>query len=809
MLTNYIKTALRNIFRYKSYVLINILGLAVGFACSILIFSFVFYELNFDRFNEKYDRIYRLYLEGRLNESEFKGAWTAAPTARVFLEELPEIEAAIRMTSYDETLVRIDDRKFIETKIALADSSFFDIFSISLITGNPKEALASPNAVVLTKSQAEKYFGDDMPVGKHLRLGNDTVLYRITGIMEDVPENSHFDFNMLISFLSHSRAHDNMWLSNSFATYLLIKEGTDPAVIEDKIPGIIEKYVGPQVEEILGLDLEAFVEAGNVYGLHLQPLSDIHMNTDIDSDFKRPTDRKYIFIFSVVGVLILIVASINYMNLASARSIRRSREVGLRKVVGSTHGQLIRQFLMESVVLSLISAAIGVMIVELVLPFVNNMLEIQLSIQYFSKWYIIPALLLLVIIIGVVSGSYPAFFISSFVPVSALYGKLKFGMSNIRLRSSLVVLQFAISIFLVLSSLIIYRQIDYMVHKDLGFDQEQLLVIRRANGLRNQIRPFLEEVNKISGVISSCNSTSIPGYPNNNSAFMVEGRPAEDLHMFWMAWVDFDFIKTYKMNISTGRDFNKEYTSDSLAAIINKKAAENYHFDDPFSIRLIQPGWTEDERLFHNIIGVVDNFHFQSLRETIEPHVFLIKPASMDWAGYITIRIDIAQTDKAIRQIEQQWKDFTGDEPFQYFFLDQEFEKFYKEEKRTGRIAVAFSILSIFIASLGLYGLTSFSTEQRAREISLRKVVGASAASIIRLFAREISLLVVIATIPSWLIAYYMMQKWLENFYYRVAIGPWEFIVAFVVTLIISIITVSYRTYRAAVTNPADVLKYE
>ncbi len=776
MFSNFLKTALRNIFRNKTYVIINILGLAVGFACSLLIFLFVIHELSFDKFNANYDRIYRLYLVGKMGESEFKGAWTAAPTARAFTEEFPEVEAAVRMQRWDEALIRIDDRKFIETKIALADSSFFNVFSLHLLKGNPKKALSEPNDVVLTESQAAKYFGSEEPVGKHLRIGNDTTLYTITGVIQDVPENSHLEFNLLISFLTNSRANDDFWLSNSFSTYILLRKGSSVKELEKKVPDLVAKYVGPQVEKTLGMDLQAFTDAGNKYGIFLQPMSDIHLNPEISSEFKQPNDRKYIYIFSAVALLILIVAGINYMNLSTARSTKRSREVGLRKVVGSTRGLLVRQFLLESIILTFISLVIAVLFIELLLPVFNNMLQTNLKVGYLSRWYVIPGLLFLTLFIGFFSGSYPAWFLASFVPVKVLYGKMRMGVSNVRIRSVLVVIQFTISIILIMSSFVIYRQIHFMVSKDLGFDKEQLLVIRRADALQKKIKPFKEEVKKLPDVVNIANSTAVPGYPNNNNGFQIEGRPAEQTYLMQVNWVDYDYLSTYKIDIVDGRSFDREFASDTAAVIVNQEAVRRFGLKDPFNTRFIQPGRTAAERTYHNILGVNKDFHYQSLRQEIEPHVFVLKPDYWDWAGYLTIRLNKDNMNHSIAQIEKIWKSFTNDEPFQYFFLDQEFSSFYKEERRTAKIAVAFSILAILIASLGLFGLTSFATEQRAREISLRKVLGSSVRGIILLFSREFSFLVLYSAIPAGIISYFFMNKWLGNFKYHISMGYWDFI---------------------------------
>jgi len=724
MLTSFFKTAYRNIFRHKLYVFINVFGLAVGYACSLLIFLFVIHELNFDTFNEKYNRIYRVYLIGKFAGSDFKGAYTAAPTAKTFVSDFPEVEAAVRMQRWDEVLVRIDDRFFIENKVALADSSFFDIFSIRLQAGDPKRALNKPNQVVLTQSQASKYFGPEDPMGKSLRIGTDSSLYTVSGIMEDVPENSHFDFDFLISFLSHDRAHDENWLSNSFFTYVLLKEGVSAQSLEEKFPDMLKKYLGPQIEDAMGIDIETFVKGGNSYGMYLQPLSDVHLDPTIVADFKPASDRKYIYIFSGISLLILIVAAINYMNLSTARSARRSREVGLRKVVGSTKRQLVGQFMIESVLLSFLALLLAIVIVELLLPFFNNMLQLQLSVGYFSRLYVIPGLITLALAVGILAGSYPALFMSSFVPVKVLYGRAKTGYSNLTLRSTLVVIQFAISIGLILSSLIIYRQIRYMLEKDMGFDNEQLMVIRRTDSLAKKISGFKENIRAIPGVVNVANSTAVPGYPNNQNGFQIEGRASENPYLMQVNWVDYDYFDTYRLQLAEGRYFSRDFSADSVGIIINKQAVRNFDLKDPFNTWFIQPGFRQDQKLYLHVLGIVKDFHFQPLQQEIAPHVFMLKNELWDWTGYITIRLQTEGMDKSMKRIADTWNAFTGGEPLQYFFLDSEFEKFYKEERRTARIAAAFSILAIIIAGMGLFGLTSFSTEQRAREISLRKVHG-------------------------------------------------------------------------------------
>jgi putative ABC transport system permease protein len=809
MFVNFFKTAIRNIFRHKSYVIINVIGLAVGIAFSLLILIFIRHELGYDTFNEKYDRIYRIILDGKIGETEIKGAYTPSPLAKTLIADYPEVEYAIRMDRWDEVLVRIDDRKFVEENIMFADSSFFDIFSIPLIRGNPQKALAEPYRVVLTETQALKYFGNEDPIGKHLRINSDTNLYSITGVMKDVPENSHFEFTMLISFLSHWRAKEEFWLSNSFATYILLKEGTSAEELGKKFPAMIEKYVGPQVIQTLGIDLEQFAASGNRYGFFLQPLSDIHLNPGIQQDFKPPADRKYIYIFSIVSLFIVIVAGINYMNLSTARSVNRSREVGLRKVVGSSRRLLIWQFLIESTILCFISLIFAVMLVEILLPYYSNLLQVNLSIHYFSQWFIIPGLIMVAVFVGLFSGSYPAFFLASFKPVSVLYGKLKIGMSTVHIRSVLVIIQFIITIALVLCSLIILRQISYMINKDLGFDKEMQFVIQRTDALKKSIPSFRQEIEKLPGVVSTTNSTAIPGYPNNHNGFLMEGKTADQTYMMQVTWTDYDYLKTYGIELQKGRYLSGDFSSDTLAMVINETAVKQFGLTDPFSTRFIEPSQEGEQRKVFNVIGVVKDFHNQTLRERIYPQAFILKPKDWGWTGYITIRLAPENMKSTIREIEKTWDRFTGNEPLEYFFLDDNIRKFYFEEIRTSRIAMTFSILAIIIACLGLFGLTSFATELRSREIGIRKVLGSSINRIMVLFAREIFVLILIAALPAWIIGYYLMRHWLENFHFHITMHPWEFIAAFLLALLIALMTIVYRTYRAAIVNPSDVLKYE
>ncbi len=811
MLRNFFKVALRNIIRQKSYVFINITGLAIGIASSIIIILFVINELSYDKFNDKFGQIYRVYLDGKIGESEIKGAWTAAPTAKAVVNEIPEVTEAVRMHKWDEAIFKIQDRSYVEKHFMLADSSFFNIFSIPLIQGDPKTVLAAPHTLVLTKSAAKKYFGNEDPIGRQIRINSDTTFFSVTGVMEDVPGNAHFEFNVLGSFSTHRRANDEFWLSNSFYTYLLLREDASYKDVETKIKTILEKYIGPQVQQVLGISLEEWISAGNRYGLYLQPLADIHLNPGIQHDLKPSNDKKYVYIFSIIALLIIVVAVINYMNLATARSIKRSKEVGMRKVTGSSKGQLIGLFLFESVILSFISLFLAVLLVHLTLPLVNQITRLNLSFSLFSGWFTLPFLLVLTILIGIIAGSYPSFVLSSFKPVAVLSGILK-GSHKSLLRSVLVVFQFCISVIIILGTIIIYRQINYMLNKDLGFNKEQLMVIKRADALGNyqKIKVFQEEIRKFPGVLNTTNSTAIPGHPNNNNGFMIDGRSSSDQTVLMnVNWVDHHFLETYGMKMKEGRFLSEEFPSDSISVIINESAVNQFGFASPLSERFIQPGETPENMTKLNIIGVVKDFHYQSLHDDIYPHVFMKKPEWWGWGGYVTIRLASGNVRETLKNIEQTWKDFAPSDPIQYVFLDEDFHEMYLEEIRTSNISLGFAILSILIACLGLFGLTSYASEQRTKEIGIRKVLGSAVSGVIVLLTREIFILVSIATLIAWPVTYIIMKNWLQNFHYRINLTFWEFLLSFVLAIIIAMLTVIYRAYLAARNNPATALKYE
>jgi putative ABC transport system permease protein len=810
MIKNFILTTLRNIYKNKIYAFINIFGLSIGIASSIFILIFIFSELSYDKYHEKSDRIYRLYIDGNLEGTVLKGAYTAVPSGPAFREEIPEISEFCRMKETGQRVLKYENNKFLEEEFVYADSSVFKIFDLNLIVGDPEKALTEPNTMVINRSSAEKIFNRIDVLNELVSINADTNIYRITGVMEDLPENTHLDFNMLGSYHTLDESKNEFWLSNNLFTYLLLEKGAVKTQVEEKIKEVSLKYIAADLMTILGITVEDFEGKGNRYGIRVQELKDIHLNNEISGGFKASHDKKYLLIFSFIAILILAIASINFMNLSTARSANRAKEVGMRKVVGSTKRQLVSQFLWESMVLTVFSLIIALILVELLLPAFNNLIGLNLSIDYFAKWYTIPILVLIAIFVGFMSGSYPSFVLSAYKPVEVLKGEVTRGIKGGRLRNGLVVLQFSISIIIIIGTIVVYSQLQYMMNKDKGYSSEQQLILDRVWPLDDKIQTFIQELEKLPGIKIATNSTAYPGYVNNDNGYQIKGRDRAKTYLMITNYTDYDYLETYDIKLKEGRFFQRDFSSDSSAAIINETAVREFNLEDPLNTIILKPGddgQTEEIR----VIGVVKDFHLSTLRTPIRPAVFLLKKEWWNWGGYISLKLNSEKKSyqNTIKQIEKTWQEFLPDEPFLYFFLEEHLENLYTEEIRTARISLTFSILAILIASLGLFGLTLFTTEKKTREIGIRKVMGAQASSVVLLIIKDISILMLIATGIAWLASWKIMGNWLQDFPYRTELSLWIFIVAAVIAFIIAIITVSLQAYRAALANPADSLRYE
>lgn len=805
MLKNLLKHSVRSFKRQFSYVIINILGLSVGIACTLIIALYVINEATYDRFNLKNDRLFRTILEGKIGGQDLSVYASPAILGPTMLNEFPEIEAFCRMSGVGPTVIEYEDKTFTEDNCVEADSSFFNLFSVKLLKGDPGNLLNAPHKAVISESLAKRIFGNEDPVDKRLKIGTDTIRYIISGVMADIPGKSHFEASILMSFMTNERSRSPIWLNNSFSTYLLLKPNTSPEDVDAKIHDLLAKYVGPEIEQYMGISMEEFLNQGNQYRFYLQNIKDIHLDPSIQQAFKAPVDPKYLTIFGAVAIMIVIIAAINFMNLSTAQASRRAKEVGIKKVGGSTRGLLILQFLSETFMLSLISLVFAFIIIKAALPWFNSMLGIDLKLSLMAEWYTIPALILFALFVGLLAGSYPAFYLSSFDPAVVLKGKIKMGSRNGTLRRILVVFQFGVSILLIIGTIIMYRQISFMINKDVGFDKKNLLVIERAHTIGRKMASFKQEVSAIPGVVNITSSTAVPGRNNNTNGYSIEGRSQESF-LLTTSWVDYNFIDTYGIKLTSGRFFDESYSSDSVACLVNQSAIKNFSIEDPEKMRILDA--SGDERTVRNVLGVMDDFNFESLRNPVNPYIVKVQDNGFLW-GYISIRLKPENRTSTLAEIEKIWNNFVPNTPLQYYFIDEDFERMYIQEKQNAQMAVIFSVLAIFIATLGLFGLTSYTVEQRTKEIGVRKAMGCSVTGICFEVSKEIILLVAVSALLAWPLVYLWAGKWLMNFHYRIEPGYLSFLVGLLIALGIALISISFRVLKAARLNPSASLKYE
>jgi putative ABC transport system permease protein len=817
MWKNFIKVTIRSISKNKAFNVINISGLAIGLASAIFIFLYIISETSYDKFNDRSKDIYRLYVSGKISGEAFKGAWNSPIAGPTLYEQIPEIENFCRFDFWGNILMWAEpDKKFLEDAVMLADSTFFEVFTYKLLEGDPATCLDEPNTIVLSESKVAQYFPEGDPIGKSIAMNDEASLYRITGVVEDAPRNSHFKYDFIASYCTDERSRATFWLSNWMMTYFLVHPGTPQEVLNEKINAAVIENIRSQLEQVMGISPEEFMERGGEYGMYGQPLLDIHLDQEIDLPSElgyRPTgNRSYLLIFGVIAFFILVIASINFMNLSTARSLSRAKEVSLRKVVGAERKHLTRQFLFESVFLSILSLVFALLLVcALVRPF-NNLVGMNLEYSDIFRWYMLLTFLLLAILVGLLSGSYPSFVLSSFKPIFALKGNPTAKNGTAVLRSVLVIIQFSISMIIIAGTLVIYYQFRYMTNKELGFDKEQLVVLERLHPLHGKIQTFKDELTTHSSIINATNSSAYLGATNNNSTYFIKGRPADEGAMMFGYNTDEDFMDTYRFELATpdSRFFSEEYPSDSTACLINEATVRKYNLEDPLNTILSEPdvdGTNRDLR----VIGVVKDHHFSSLKEEIAGQIMILKPESSAWHGYITVRLAPGPENMqaALDHIKSKWEEFTNDEPLQYFFLDEQLENYYAEEKRTGIITMIFSILAIFIASLGLFGLTLYNSQKRIREIGIRRILGATEINVIAVISKSVAYAVGISIVISMPVAYFMMQDWLRGFPYNVGFQPMLFIMAALLAVIIALVTVTFTSLKAARTNPADALHYE
>lgn len=814
MIRNYILIALRNLWKKRSYASINIGGLAIGLATSIFIFLYVINEFSYDRFHDKSERIYKAWISGMMPTGEINDAVTAGPMAAALIADYPEVEQVVRLRKHGSFLVRKGDRVFNETDddFLFTDSTFFDLFSFKLLKGDPRTCLKEPRSIVLTEEYAKKYFGEEDPIGQSLKIEQDTNVSVITGVMQDFPENSHFHAKMLGSINTLPGTEDNLsWVNQNFHTYLVLAEGTDVEAFEAGLYDMVVKYVGPIVQQAMGIDLEQFEAAGNSYGYRLIPLTDLHLRSNLRFNIEPPGNPLYVYLFLVAAILILVIAGINFMNLATAQSSSRSQEVGLRKVVGSSKPQLIAQFLTESVVLSLLALAVAVILVNILMPGYNNLIQKNLNFNIFDRSWILPLLVLFAIFIGIFSGGYPAFVLASFKPSAVLSSSKSSGTAGKgTLRKILIVTQFTTTVVILLGTVVVNRQLTYMQKKDPGFGRDDVLVVHRSDVLEESIDAFKQEIIQHSNVLMAANSTHIPSGGFMGNAHWLEGRGTDDIFTLATYRTSYDFDEALDLELLQGRFFSRDMPTDSVGIVVNEAALKVLGIEDPLNTRFFQPSYRGDPDEFMPIIGVVKDFHFESMANEIKPMAIHFMEGNQ--AGKLILKLGDGNRKATIAFIQGKWEALTSEHPFEYTWLDEEISTMYEDERNTGQLLGIFSFLSIVVTCLGLLGLISYATSQRRKEIGVRKIMGASIKVIMTLFSKETSILLGISALLS-VPAYFGVRAWLQKFAYHLDFqwGFYFLVLAMVslFVLLIALLTVSIHTYRAASANPVDCLRYE
>ena len=802
MIKNYFKIALRNLSKNKVFSVINISGFAIGLTCFILITVFVIDELSYDKYPAQAENIYRVNLSVAGN-----GDVAVYPLVDVAVGEgiknaFPEVKASTRIFSVSD-FVKYDDKQFKEEHLAFADSNFLQLFSIPLVEGNTTNALVQPNSIVVSRSFAKKYFGNGEAVGQSITIGTRNTIYKVTGVIDKVPANSHFHFDAFLSMSTFPNTNKT-WSNLGYYTYLLLNKNTDPKKLEAKFPQLVAKYVVPEIQHDMGVSLAEAQKSVNTFRFSLAPLTDIHLRSNTKFELEPNGDIQYVYIFSILALFILLLACVNFTNLSTARAIKRAREVGIRKVMGSVKKQLIVQFLSESVLFTFFSMLLSYVLIFLLLPYFNQLANKNISFDFFLNYKLILAVLLVSFIAGILAGIYPAFFLSSFNTIRVLKGASMQGSQKKPLRSSLIVFQFFVSTALIIATVIIYQQLHYMQNKKLGYDKDQVLFLPDARLLGKDQTAFKQQLLQDNRVVSASISRSIPGgqimdgteiYPKN------ENSNGTEIHAS-ISHVDYDYLHTLGIQILKGRNFSKDFPTDSSGIVINEAAVQQLGWTNENAVgkTIVRSGQEE-----FKVVGVVADFNYASLKQKIAPLMMML---GRNFGGLI-IKINTRDVKGFLADLKKQWNSFNPAGPLEYNFLDEKFAALYASEQRTKQIFSAFAVLAIIIASLGLFGLSAFVIEQRAREIGIRKVLGASVQQVLLLVSKEFLLLVGIAFIISVPVTWWAMHEWLKDFAYRINIGTGVFVAAGLAAILIAFFTISFQAIKAAITNPVKSLRTE
>lgn len=802
MIKNYIKTAYRSLLKNKGFTALNVLGLSVGLATCLLIVFYVIDELNYDKYNVKADRIYRMTIEAKLNGNAGVYATSEVTWKNILQTSFPEVEKVARLIdknglflSPQKFYVKKNNGDILEKKIVFSESSLFSVFTLPMIDGSPSTALDEPHTAVITENTAKKYFNKINVVGQTLTI-NDTSTYKITGVIKDIPEQSHFNYDFFLSFSSRPESKATSWGYSGMHNYLLLKPGTDVRKLEIALTKIdIKSSSNPST----------WTTGDNYLKVTLKPLPDIHLR---DADSQYPLTKggniQYVYIFSLVAAFILLIACVNFMNLSTARSSHRAKEVGVRKVLGSARKYLVAQFLIESILVTLVSVVIAVFLAWMLLPIFNQMADKQLAIIPQTFTWLLPSLLVIVLVVGFLAGSYPALYLSAFQPIEVLKGKIAKGFKAGFLRSFLVVFQFSISIFLIIGTLVIYNQLNYIHNKNLGFNRNQVLVVKNTNVLGGRARILKNELKQLPGVLNATMSSYQPTGDEDLKTGLFPHRKIdikEDiLTEFWS--VDEDYINTMGLKLVNGRNFSKDMSADTAAMIVNEAFIRKLAQKDPLNKDIYRYSYGLQQ---YHIIGIVKDFNFASLKDNITPLAMVYDIDN----GAISVKLKTTNLTGLMTQIKGRWKGLSPNQPFTYSFMDQDFDATYRVEEQFGTMFISFSTLAIVIACLGLFGLAAYAAEQRNKEIGIRKVLGASVSTIVGMLSMDFIKLVLISILIATPIAWWAMNKWLQDFAYRVHIQWYILAIAGTVAVLIAFITISFQSIKAALSNPVNSLRSE
>ena len=808
MFKNHFKIAWRSLKNQTFFTCLNTIGLAIGIAGGLLIALFIYDELSFDSMFADSNRIHRIDVDVKFGGNESKMAEVSAPMAAALEADFPQVELATRFNPIGTTLIRKSDtkRNAKQDFVTYVDASFFEMFGQELISGDVTTALKDPNTLIITETTAKKMFGDSQAIGETLVLNN-TGTYTVTGIIQDMPKNSFLrDYSVFIAMQGLEDSRTDEWTSHNYPTFIKLAPNARIEDFQAPLQGMMGKYVIPYAQRFFpGITEEAFLASGNHYYLSTIPLTDIHLYSDLESEMSANSSIQNIYILFFIGLFLLILASVNFMNLSTAYSLKRSKEVGIRKTLGSSKIALLRQFLMESGLISFLSLLVALVLAILVLPLFNSLAGKEIEIPFSSPFFWI-ILLVSTMVLGMFSGWYPAFFMSRFMPTTVLKGSGEKNIGGNKVRSMLVVFQFSISILLIISTVVVYQQLDYIQSKDLGFGKDQVLIVEEVFAAGPKLQTFKEEVSQLAQVKSTTVSGFLPtpSYRTNTS-FVKDGLTNQENAINMQLWdVDHDYLSTLDITISEGRDFNRQFAADSTAMILNEAAVSilGVTSEEAIGMRLSRDIGSENPQ-FLTVIGIVKDFHFESLRRDIGALCLRIGSSN----GSMAIKLDAGDFSTAVASIEGVWNRITPGQPFNYRFMDDAFNTTYEADQNLGQIFMTFTILSIFIACLGLFGLAAFNAEKRTKEIGVRKVLGASVGQITVRLTKDFLKLVGMSILISLPIGWVMMNTWLEDFSYRIEINVWVFLLAAFMATGIAIITVSYQSIRAAIVNPVKSLR--